>query len=180
MLSQAARFGFLLDGLDSRVVDPGQPFNAAAVPDGGVAVLKAYQRDTKAKVMEVPIVELGQDIALYLRIHRAREEVTSVGNVLLANENAVLKRISDRVQEGLRIGGSVIDSDGKLSRLLGPARAIRSKPASTAQATKAEKARNEQAVRADEQAKAKAAAEPAKAATTTVSTTLGQTDPTKK
>ena len=156
-------------------------FNSAQIADGGVAVLKAISKDTKAKVMEVPEQELGQDLALLMRVRRAREEIDSSAAVLEANETVVLKRIYDKVQNGLHVGESVILADGKLNRLLGPAWAIHGAPAAAALAKRAENARTQAAIRADEQKKAADAAAPADAPKpATVSTSVSMPDLTKK
>jgi hypothetical protein len=103
--------------------------------------------------MEVDMNTLGQDMALALRIRRAREVVEPLFNILVSNETVVLTRIADAVDKALTLGESVIAADGSLSWVLKPALDIRKAPAATGVATKAENARKEEAIRADEQSK---------------------------
>jgi hypothetical protein len=69
------------------------------------------QTDRKAAVMEVDMNTLGQDMALALRIRRAREVVEPLFNILVANETVVLTRIADAVDKALTLGESVIAAD---------------------------------------------------------------------
>ena len=143
-------------------------------------MLKAVQQDPRAEVMQVPMADLGRDLALLLRIGVAKEHVGAITEVLDANETVVLQRISRTVNAGLKLGASVIAADGKLTYILGPALAVRGEPSSAAVASRADNARTDQATRADEQAKIKGQTPSADPPATTVTTSVGLPESSKK
>ena len=161
-----AQLRFLMDGLEPGAVKIDLPFNSTQICDGGLAVIKTIQSvGKKADVMQVDPLSLGRNIAVVLRIRNALEYVAWIHQVLLANESVWLSQVAETVDQGLKVGASVIAADGDMSIMLKPALAIRKVPADTALATKAANARLVDETLAKEQAKQKLAGTPPAAST---------------
>ena len=152
-VERAAWLAFLKEGMDPRAVKIALPFNSPKVLPGGVTMILGLQTDKKAACTEIDLLALGQEVAEAIRFSRARLSLERPYLAAVANESIALNKIATRLDNGLTIGDSVIRADGQLSYLLQAVLDIRGQPASDAVATKAQKARDEQAIRADEQAR---------------------------
>ncbi len=161
-INGAVRLRFLMDGVETKAVKIDLPFNSTQICDGGLAMIKTIQSaGKKAEFLQVDPLAVGKDIALILRIRGALEQVDWIKEVLLANESVVLGRVADAVDQGLRVGASVIAADGDMSVMLRQATAIRKVPSAIAQATRTANARQREDVRKQEAARLVASTTPA-------------------
>ena len=127
-----AQIRFVTDGIDPSAVQINLPYNSTQICDGGLSMIKAIQAlGSKTDFLKVDPLDLGNSLAHVLNIRTGQEFVGWIGEVLACNESVYLNKISETINDALKLGGSLIAVDGDIDRLLEPAQAIRKQPAPT-------------------------------------------------